>query len=92
MHSRKIPCYLRKNQQISRRNSRQSPGRSIKHTRVRWFEMSHMFGGLLEAGQRGNTDNFGKEGMHEESDSWKEKQHTCIHERPNDCRVRVFSI
>jgi hypothetical protein len=36
--------------------------------------------GLLEASQRGNKGHFGKEGMHEESDSRKEEQHTCIHE------------
>jgi hypothetical protein len=28
---------------------------------------------LLEAGQRGKKDDFGKESMHEESDSWKEE-------------------
>jgi hypothetical protein len=35
---------------------------------------------------------FGKEGMHEESDGWKEEQHMRIHGRPNDVRVRVFVI
>jgi hypothetical protein len=34
-------------------------------------------GGLLEAGQRGKKGDFGKEGMHEESDNWKEEQHMC---------------
>jgi hypothetical protein len=35
---------------------------------------------------------FGKKYMQEESDSWKEKQHTRMHGRPNDARVRVFLI
>jgi hypothetical protein len=33
---------------------------------------------------------FGKESMHEESDSWKEEQHVCMQGRPNDGRVRVL--
>jgi hypothetical protein len=45
---------------------------------------------MLEAGQGGKKGDFGKEGMHEESDSWKEKQHMCMHGRPNDGRVRVL--
>jgi hypothetical protein len=49
-------------------------------------------GGLLEASQRGKKGNFGKEGMHEESDSWKEEKHTLMHGRPNDVRVRVFAM
>jgi hypothetical protein len=32
--------------------------------------------GLLEAGQRGKKGDFGKEGMHEGSDNWKEEKHT----------------
>jgi hypothetical protein len=47
---------------------------------------------MLEVGQRGKKDDFGKEGMHEESDSWKEEQNACMHGRPNDVRVRVFAI
>ena len=35
---------------------------------------------------------FGKKGMHEESDNWKEEQDACMHGRPNDIRVRVFVI
>jgi hypothetical protein len=35
---------------------------------------------------------FGKEGMHEESDRWKEEKHARMHGRPNDTRVRVFVI
>jgi hypothetical protein len=47
---------------------------------------------LLEAGQIRKKGYFGKKGMHEESDSWKEEQHVCMHGRPNDVRVRVFVI
>jgi hypothetical protein len=36
--------------------------------------------GLLEAIQRGKKGHFGKEGMHEESDSRKEEKHTRMHE------------
>jgi uncharacterized UBP type Zn finger protein len=35
---------------------------------------------------------LGKEGMHEERCSWKEENHACMHGRPNNVRVRVFSI
>jgi hypothetical protein len=45
---------------------------------------------MLEADQSGKQGDFGKEGMHEESDSWKEEQHARMHGRPNDGRVRVF--
>jgi hypothetical protein len=47
-------------------------------------------GELLEAGQSGKQGNFGKEGMHEESDSWKEEQHTHMHGRPNNVMFRVL--
>jgi len=47
-------------------------------------------GGLLEAGQREKKDYFGKESMHEESDSWKGEQHVHLHGRPNDGRVMVL--
>ena len=47
-------------------------------------------GGLLEVGQSENKDDFGKEGMHEERDSWKEEHHTCMHRRPNDIKVFVI--
>jgi hypothetical protein len=47
-------------------------------------------GGLLEAGQGEKKGDFGKEGMHEESDNWKEKQHARMHGIPNDDRVRVL--
>jgi hypothetical protein len=33
---------------------------------------------------------FGKESMHEESDSWKEEQHARMQGRPNDIRARVL--
>jgi hypothetical protein len=37
-------------------------------------------GGMLEVGQIGKKGYFWKEGMHEESDNWKEEKHarTCI--------------
>jgi hypothetical protein len=49
-------------------------------------------GGLLEADHNGKKSYFGKEGMHEERDSWKEEQHACMHGRPNNVRVRFFVI
>jgi hypothetical protein len=49
-------------------------------------------GGLLEAGRIRKKGYFGKKGMHEESDNWKEEQHARMHGRPNDVRVRVFVI
>jgi hypothetical protein len=49
-------------------------------------------GGLLEAVQSGKKGDFGKEFMHEESDSWKEKNHVRMHGIPNDVRVRVFAM
>lgn len=47
-------------------------------------------GGMLEAGRIRKKGYFGKKGMKEESDSWKEKEHMCMNGRPNDTRVRVF--
>jgi hypothetical protein len=47
---------------------------------------------LLEVVQSENKGYFGKEGMHEEHDSWKEEQHARMHGRPNDVKVRVFAI
>jgi hypothetical protein len=47
---------------------------------------------VLEACQIRKKGYFGKKYMQEESDSWKEKQHTSMHGRPNDTRVRVFVI
>jgi len=47
---------------------------------------------MLEAEQSRKKGYFGKEGMHEESDSWKEDQHTPMHGIPNDVRVKVFVI
>jgi hypothetical protein len=35
---------------------------------------------------------LGKEGMHKESDSWKEEKYACMHGGPNNVRVRVFAI
>jgi hypothetical protein len=49
-------------------------------------------GGLLEEGQNENKGYFGKKGMHEESDSWKEDKHAHMHGITNDLRVRVFVI
>jgi hypothetical protein len=45
---------------------------------------------MLEADQSGKKGDFGKEGMHEESNIWKETKHTHMHGRPNDGRVRVL--
>jgi hypothetical protein len=45
---------------------------------------------MLEEGQSRKKDDFGKESMHEESDNWKEEQHTRMQGRPNDGRVRVL--
>jgi hypothetical protein len=50
---------------------------------------------LVGVGSRSNQKKkgyFGKKGMQEESDIWKEKQHAHMHGRPNDARVRVFVI
>jgi hypothetical protein len=47
---------------------------------------------LLEANQSENKVYFGKEGMHDERDNWKEEKHIRMHEIPNAIRVRVFSI
>jgi hypothetical protein len=41
----------------------------------------------LEVGQSRKKGDFGKEGMHEGSDSWKEEKHTHLHGRPNDVSV-----
>jgi hypothetical protein len=49
-------------------------------------------GGLLEAVQIRKKGYFGKKGMQEENDTWKEKKHACMHVRPNDARVRFFVI
>jgi hypothetical protein len=51
-----------------------------------------MLRGLLEAGRIKKKGYFGKKDMQKESDNWKEKQHVCMHGRPNDARVRVFVI
>jgi hypothetical protein len=47
---------------------------------------------LLEAGQSEKKGYFGKVGMHEGSESWKEEQHAHMYGIPNDVRVRVFAI
>jgi hypothetical protein len=47
---------------------------------------------LFEVGQSEKNVYFGKEGMHKRSDRWKEEKHVCIHGRPNEVRVRVFTI
>jgi len=52
----------------------------------------YISGSLIEEDQRKKKSYFGKEGMHEESDRWKEEQKACMHGRPNDIRVRVFAI
>jgi hypothetical protein len=54
--------------------------------------MSHMsvLGACWKQTKAGKKGDFGKESMHEESDSWKEEQHTCMHGRPNNVRVRVL--
>ena len=49
-------------------------------------------GVLLEAGRIRKKGYFGKKGMDEERDSWKEELHACIHGIPNDVRVRVLVI
>jgi hypothetical protein len=49
-------------------------------------------GGLLDAGLIRKKGYFWKRSMQEEKDNWKEKQHACMHGRPNDARVRVFVI
>jgi hypothetical protein len=49
-------------------------------------------GGLLEVDQSGKKGYFGKEGMHEESNNWKEEKHARMHGRPNNVRVRFFVI
>jgi hypothetical protein len=51
-----------------------------EHTRVRWLEMSHMsmLGACWRQAKMKKKGDFGKESMHEESDSWKEGQHACI--------------
>jgi hypothetical protein len=59
---------------------------------VAWDEPHVSVGGLLEAYQRGNKGDFGKESMNEESDSLKEEQHGQMQGRPNDGRVRVLII
>jgi len=35
---------------------------------------------------------FGKKGMYEKSDSWKEEKNAHMHGRLNDIRVRFFLI
>jgi hypothetical protein len=55
-------------------------------------ELHVIVGGLLEVGQRKKKVYSGKEGMHEESENWKEEKHVHMHKRPNKVRVRVFSI
>jgi hypothetical protein len=47
---------------------------------------------LLEVGRIRNKGYFGKKGIQEERDKWKEKKHMCMHGIPNDARVRVFVI
>jgi hypothetical protein len=47
---------------------------------------------LVEADQSRNQGDFEKEGMHKESDNWKKEQHTHMHGRPNNVRVRVLVI
>jgi hypothetical protein len=47
---------------------------------------------MLEAYESGKKGYFGKKGMHEESDRWKEEKHVRMHVRPNDVRVRIFVI
>jgi hypothetical protein len=54
--------------------------------------LSESFNLLLEVGRIRKKGYFGKKGMQEESDSWKEKQHAFMHGRTNDTRVRVFVI
>jgi hypothetical protein len=46
----------------------------------------------LEADQSRKEEDFWKDGMHKESDSWKEEQQVCMHGRPNDDRVGDFII
>jgi hypothetical protein len=50
----------------------------MKHTRVRWLGMSHMsvLGACWKQAESERKAIFGREGMQEERDSWKEKQHT----------------
>jgi hypothetical protein len=57
---------------------------------VAWDEPHVSVWGLLEVGQGGKKGDFGKEGMHEESNNSKEKQHVHMHGRPNNGRVRVL--
>jgi hypothetical protein len=47
---------------------------------------------MLDAGQSEKKGYFGKEGMHEGRNSWKEEQDTCMHGIPKDTRVRAFEI
>jgi hypothetical protein len=64
------------------------------------YELLHFLGTLspfqlyrlLETGHNGKKHYFGKEGMHEGSDKWKEEKHAHIRGIPNDVRVRVFAI
>jgi hypothetical protein len=57
--------------------------------KVHWWVTYSSFPCWKQA-KAGKKGNFGKEGMHEESDSWKEEKHTHMHGRPNDIRVRVL--
>jgi hypothetical protein len=54
--------------------------------------MSHMsvLGACWKQAKVEKKGDFGKESMHEESDSWKEEQHARMQGRPNDGRVRVL--
>jgi hypothetical protein len=47
---------------------------------------------VLEVGQSIKKGYFGKECMHEESDTWKEEKQACMHGRPNVVRVMIFAI
>jgi hypothetical protein len=49
-----------------------------------------MLGAYWKHTKEEKQGDFGKEGMHKESDSWKGEQHVQIHGRPNDGRVRVL--
>jgi hypothetical protein len=47
---------------------------------------------VLAAGQIRKKGYFGKKGMHEERNNWKEEKHMCMQGRPKNIRVRVFVI
>jgi hypothetical protein len=47
---------------------------------------------VLKADQSRKKGYLGKEGMHDESDNWKEEKHTRMHGIPNNVRVRVLAI